>query len=154
MSGNINVMAYGGASLQNEAVNYGGDVTIQTASPLEVLAGIDAFGNIVLVTAGTGANDMYLDYAFLYSPDFTVIVGPGGTLTLGPNFQGPITKQTIGAPVGGGGSSGTAGEIVSQISQTTGEINNSVNFEGDSGVVGGEDDDKNDKDRKLPVCRG
>ena len=130
----------------------GGDVTIQTASPLQVLGGIDAFGNILLVTAGTGSNDMYLDYAFLYSPDFTVTVGPGGVLTLGPNFQGPITKQTIGAPASGEGST-TGGELLSQISQTTGEINNSVNFDRDTGTVG-DDDEKTDKERKLPSCKG
>jgi filamentous hemagglutinin family protein len=151
-SGNINLTAYGGATIASPVYNAGGDVTIQTASPLQVLGGIDAVGNILLVTAGTGSNDMYLDYSFLYSPDFTVTVGPGGVLTLGPNFQGPITKQTIGVPSGGEGSA-TGGELLSQISQTTGEVNNSVNFDGDSGVVG-DDDKKTDKERKLPSCKG
>jgi len=151
-SGNINLTAYGGANALSALVNAGGDVTIQTASPLQVLGGIDASGNILLVTAGSGSNDMYLDYAFLYSPDFTVTVGPGGVLTLGPNFQGPITKQTIGAPAGGEGST-TGGELLSQISQTTGEINNSVNFDRDTSPVG-DDDKKTDKERKLPSCKG
>jgi len=152
-SGNISLTAYGGASVQNEAVNYGGDVTIQTASPLEVLSGIDAFGNILLVTAGASANDMYLDYTFVYDPNFEVIVGPGGVLTLGPNFQGPITQLTVTpAPGSGGSGSATGGELLSQLSQTAGEINNSVNFDSDTGVVGGDDDDK--KERKLPSCKG
>jgi hypothetical protein len=154
-SGNVSLSAYGGASIQNEAVNAGGDVTIQTASPLDVLQGVDAFGNILLVTAGGGSNNMYLDYVFLYDTNFEVVVGPGGVLTLGPNFQGPITAQTGGVlPPGGGGSgSATGGELLSQLSQTTGEINNSVNFNGDAGVLGGDDEDNGEK-RKLPVCKG
>jgi hypothetical protein len=96
---------------------------------------------------------MYLDYVFLYNPNFEVIVGPGGVLTLGPNFQGPITQLTGGAAAGSGGSgSGTGGVVLSQLSQTAGEINNSVNFDSDAGVVGGDDDDK--KERKLPSCKG
>ena len=152
-SGNITLQAYGGASVQNEAVNYGGDVIIQTASPLEVLSGIDAFGSILLETAGASANDMYLDYVFLYSPNFEVIVGPGGVLTLGPNFQGPITALTVAAAASSGGTGGTGGVVVSQVSQTTGEINNSVNFNDDGGVVGG-DNGEQDEERKLPVCKG
>jgi len=146
-SGNISLQAYGGASIQNEAVNYGGDVTIQTASPLDVLGGIDAFGNILLETAGASANDMYLDYLFRYDTTFEVIVGPGGVLTRGPNFQGLITSQT------GGVLPTSSGAVVTQVSQTTGEINNSVNFNEDGGVVGGENGEQ-DEERKLPVCKG
>ncbi len=154
-SGNITLSAYGGASIQNTAVNAGGDVTIRTASPLDVVSGIDAFGNILLETAGTGLNDMYLDNAFLYDPNFTVIVGPGGVLTLGPNFQGPITALTGGAPPSSGGTTGTgtAGEVLSQVSQTTGEINNSVNFDSNGGVVGG-DGEQTEEEKRLPVCSG
>ena len=61
--------------------------------------------------------------------------------------------MTGGAATSGGGTSGTAGEVLSQVSQTVGEINNSVNFNNDGGVVGG-DNGEQDEERKLPVCKG
>jgi hypothetical protein len=147
--GNINLSAYGGASLQNEAINaaeYGGDVNIQTASPLEVLGGIDAFGNILLVTAGASSNDMYLDYAYLYSPTFKIVVGPGGVLTLGPNFRGPITEQIGGFPPPALPATEGGGQPLVE------SVFRSLEFSFPETIPG--DDEKDQNDRKLPSCKG
>jgi len=154
--GNINLSAYGGASLQNEAINsaaVGGDVTIETFSPLEVLNGIDAFGDILLVTGGTSLNDIYLDNTFRYSPNFKVVVGPGGVLTLGPNFRGPITDLTLPLLPPTDGEPQIIVTGTDPIQNLVQGLDDSVNFASATGIVD-DGDERNEKDKKLPVCKG
>jgi hypothetical protein len=110
--GDILLNAHGGATFSSLVSNPGGNVSINTFSPLDVQAGITAGNSIFLSTAGgiNTANDMSLAGTYTYnltSGAFEVTVGPGGVLRLlttatplvlsAPLFPNPvdITKFTF-----------------------------------------------------------
>jgi filamentous hemagglutinin family protein len=86
--GDILLNAHGGATTTSLVSNPGGNVFINTFSPLDVSAGISAGNSIFLSTSGgpTGsANDMSLNGTYTYNTStgaFEVTVGLGGQLTL------------------------------------------------------------------------
>ena len=86
-TGDIFLNAHGGATFNALVSNPGGNVTINTFSPLDVNAGITAGNSIFLSTSGgTGAtNDMSLNGPYTYNTStgaFEVTIGLGGQLAL------------------------------------------------------------------------
>jgi len=87
LSGDIVLNAHGGATTVSLVSNPGGSVAINSFSPLDVGAGINAGGSIFLSTAGgspSASNDMSLAGTFTYNSAgvFEVAVGLGGQLQL------------------------------------------------------------------------
>jgi hypothetical protein len=86
--GDIVLTAHGGATFTSLVSNPGGNVTINTFSPLDVSAGITAGNSIFLLTSGGpsgSANDMSLNGPYTYNTltgAFEVTIGVGGSLTL------------------------------------------------------------------------
>src|SRR5882672_3764667 len=87
-SGDIVLNAHGGATTTSLVSNPGGNVTINSFSPLDIGGGITAGNSIFLSTGGSpssAANDMSLAGLYTYNIStgaFDVTVGVGGALTL------------------------------------------------------------------------
>jgi hypothetical protein len=86
-SGDIVLNAHGGATTTSLVSNPGGNVTINSFSPLDIGAGISAGNSIFLSTAAgasSASNDMSLAGPFTYNSAgaFEVAIGLGGQLQL------------------------------------------------------------------------
>jgi filamentous hemagglutinin family protein len=158
-AGDILLLAHGGARTNTEILNAGGDISIKTFSPLQVLDGADAAGGITLETSGIFANGMLLDGTFSHTTGFKVVIGPSGLLLKGSAFVGSITEQ-IGGEELSGSTLLAINDIFQAVSQTTNAITQTSNIvsgnPSPSGSVTDKDEkkDKEDKDKKgLGVCK-
>jgi hypothetical protein len=84
-AGNIVLNAWGGVQTTTLVSDPGGSITLQTHSPMEVMAGINSGNSIFLATLGSANNNMLLSGPFSYnhvSGVFEVTIGAGGKVTL------------------------------------------------------------------------
>jgi hypothetical protein len=117
--GDILLLAHGGAKTRSMVQNLGGDISIKTFSPLQVVQGADASGGITLQTGGSSNNDMLLNGVFRSPGGLRVIVGPSGFLSKGPNFSGNIIDQV-------GGELGSEVLAITEIFQAVNQVTNAV----------------------------
>jgi hypothetical protein len=97
--GHIVLNAYGGATTTTLVDNPGGNIEIKTFSPLNVLAGMNAGGNILLATSGSGNNNIQLNGTFTYGgTSFSATPGTGGLAVQGTGYTvvalAPTTTTT------------------------------------------------------------
>jgi filamentous hemagglutinin family protein len=150
-AGDILLNAHGGATTSSLVSDPGGKVTINTFSPLDVKAGIDAGHGILLTTSGT-SNDMFLDGVYSYTTgyDFAVSIGQFGKLSIGPNFSGVITHTNFAI------SDPTSNPVVAQIfGTTTNSATQSASFQPETqGNAGGGDKKDDGKSKKgIATCK-
>jgi hypothetical protein len=157
--GDILLLAHGGARTNTEILNPGGDISIKTFSPLQVLDGADAGGAITLETSGSFGNGMLLNGVFTHTGGFKVVIGPSGLLVKGSAFTGNITEQVGGEELLGS-TILAINDVFQAVSQTTNAVTQASNIvsgnPSSSASVTDKDEkkDKEDKDKKgLGVCK-